>query len=217
LGKIDLGANAAWVLILFLTTLGLIVYRIICRIKSRGSAQGASPRLDQPSTLELGRTPMKVTGVIKLLVVFAVLRFFTQVVNTSSVWLGEHVMGAFAEMLVFENVLEHGQLVILLIVLIADKEVSARVGPLLLPSWNGNGRTARTFASRITMLPEQACNVFSEVSNESGASDGEEIAERASGDEQAALPAEPSGRELDADREPFACMEAGVPQPKAAQ
>jgi len=60
-----------------------------------------------------------------------ILLYFMQVINSLRVLLGSAVMGAFAQMLVVENILEHGQLIFLLFIAVNDKEFSVLLGETL--------------------------------------------------------------------------------------
>ncbi|EOD14871.1 hypothetical protein EMIHUDRAFT_432708 [Emiliania huxleyi CCMP1516] len=81
-------------------------------------------------------------GLVHGLAAFATLRFFLQCVNTLLVEFDSAVAGAFAEMLVIENVLEHSQAVVLLVLLVSDSSFSGAVAKLR-PAAGGEGQGGR--------------------------------------------------------------------------
>lgn len=108
---------------------------------SEGSSSGsasAAPSAQRPST-EGGSAPWMCRpprSVMRSLVMLQVLVFFLHSVNTLEIIQKRTVMGSFAQMLVLEGVLEHGQLVLLLVVIISDLRFCAhcwQVLPKLLP------------------------------------------------------------------------------------
>jgi len=67
-------------------------------------------------------------SVIRSLVAMQTMCFFMQVVNSSMVYGSIGVQGGFAEMLVLEILLQHGQLAVLLVLLLGDERFGRHVG-----------------------------------------------------------------------------------------
>merc|ERR1712032_113120 len=114
LGKVDLIPNAIWNFLLLGATLAIPLY---------GRARRRKP--DEPTSGEMCE------GVVDGLVAFAVLRYFMQSVNTIQVMLGESIMGAFAQMLALENLLEHGQLLALLLLASTSTSLTATIASVM--------------------------------------------------------------------------------------
>jgi len=108
-----------------------------------GVAPGAAGETSRASlTASMPASSGLPDGLVQGLAAFATLRFFLQCVNTLLVEFDSAVAGAFAEMLVIENVLEHSQAVVLLVLLVSDSSFSGAVAKLR-PAAGGEGQGER--------------------------------------------------------------------------
>eukprot|EP00811_Abedinium_folium_P012473 NODE_2156_length_2280_cov_7.916860.p1 GENE.NODE_2156_length_2280_cov_7.916860~~NODE_2156_length_2280_cov_7.916860.p1 ORF type:complete len:691 (+),score=118.50 NODE_2156_length_2280_cov_7.916860:245-2074(+) len=104
--------NAAWSIVLLAITAGIIVMKIRRPRPAEGVAR---------STNDMDWCSQPPHGVIRAITTMQTLRFLTQVVNASQVLQAQSVMGTFGQMLVLENMLEHGQLAFFLVALFFDQ------------------------------------------------------------------------------------------------
>eukprot|EP00443_Scrippsiella_acuminata_P002008 CAMPEP_0115193240 /NCGR_PEP_ID=MMETSP0270-20121206/13451_1 /TAXON_ID=71861 /ORGANISM="Scrippsiella trochoidea, Strain CCMP3099" /LENGTH=561 /DNA_ID=CAMNT_0002606501 /DNA_START=352 /DNA_END=2034 /DNA_ORIENTATION=- len=109
----SIGANVAWSIILLVATLTLQAMILARRNKSMASGG------ELPTSNSIQSAPLNST--VNSLALFSILRYFMQVINSGKVLFGSAVKGAFAQMLVVENMMEHGQLIILLVILIQSE------------------------------------------------------------------------------------------------
>jgi len=115
--------NAVWSIILLVCTITLLAMALARR--NKGRALGAE--LPSRKSMESPR----LDSVVKPLAILFILRYFVQVINCGKVLLGSDIKGSFAEMLVVENIMEHGQLIVLLVILINNSAFSMHVGTVL--------------------------------------------------------------------------------------
>jgi len=190
MGAINLMADAVWTFALFSATICLTLYGFVCPRcpASLDAAQSLDPEASESQApgAPLSRKSSIAAwtgglpgGVMNSLVAFANLRFFVQFVNSYRVFLGSHVMGAFAQMLVMESFLEHGQLIFLLLTLIADPGFAANVALWMQPP-KSSRKTAR-HETKLMIFSEEAFPLavgeqlrgsYSETSDDSDAVSG---------------------------------------------
>jgi len=114
--------NAVWSLILLVVTTTLLASALSSRNKNRGRSE-----LQAESSF----AGLSFNEVVKCLSIFFILRYFVQIINAGRVMIGSDTKGSFAEMLIVENMMEHGQLIVLLLVLVNDHEFSTQVTDIL--------------------------------------------------------------------------------------
>eukprot|EP00928_Gymnodinium_smaydae_P073703 TRINITY_DN5685_c0_g1_i1.p1 TRINITY_DN5685_c0_g1~~TRINITY_DN5685_c0_g1_i1.p1 ORF type:complete len:714 (-),score=106.55 TRINITY_DN5685_c0_g1_i1:471-2612(-) len=124
-GNISVWPNAVWIYCLLFSMVVLGLYDLVAPRQSSTrdeptSTSSSSQKADGEQVAKVTSARAPPEHVVRGLILLQVVRLLLRVVNTSQVLSGAPVSGSFAEMLVVEGVLEHLQLPILVVLMIAD-------------------------------------------------------------------------------------------------
>eukprot|EP00933_Yihiella_yeosuensis_P030053 TRINITY_DN23724_c0_g1_i1.p1 TRINITY_DN23724_c0_g1~~TRINITY_DN23724_c0_g1_i1.p1 ORF type:complete len:263 (+),score=22.46 TRINITY_DN23724_c0_g1_i1:53-790(+) len=124
IGRYALLGCLIWSALLLFVTVALAAIGIRLARAARQNAILVSGHLPARSSSKgnsgIVETRTTVWTVTRAMTILQALKFLTQVVNTKEVLFSQQVKGSFAEMLVMESFLEHGQLLCLLLILFFD-------------------------------------------------------------------------------------------------
>jgi len=200
IGELRVWPNSLWSSIVMTVMIVQAFYAMQVKLQRRRKQQQARGRgkegveheSDQGSGVSSEEVPnwtdCTPTRLAQALVFYHLLKVFTQVLNALQVQWGRHVMGGFAQMLVMECMLQHGQMLFLVVAATTDRSFCQLVGGILrqhfMPREQSRRQTVEMFqAYSVPVSCEIAAPPTMEppTLRESGATDSE-LAEDTDGD-----------------------------------